>query len=203
MSRNLLKKVKVASGKTAGVLARETLAMAKRAGNVPAAIKVRTAHVIKVTGKALRIKKLRSHVKKWEKKRWAAFTRMGEVIFGLFEVRAKNIWQRKDIKGLLGELRKCEAEIRKIKAQITQVEKNNGGQTGFHNAIFDLNAREKYVRLAAVKALGQSGNRDVIPILTKRLGDADLKVRQEAIRALHRIIDRESPDYKTGSAQAA
>jgi len=193
MSKNLLKRVQVVSGKTAGILARETLAIAKRAGSVPSAIKARTAEVLEVTGKTLRVKKLRGDVKKWEKKKRAIFAKLGELIFELVERKAKNIERSKDIRSLLTELRKCEAEMRWIKSQTVEIEENSKEKIGYHEAIAGLSSKEKDIRLAAVKSLEQLGNKDAIPILAKRLEDPDSKVRQETIRVLHKIIDRESP----------
>lgn len=193
MSKKLLKKVQVVSGKTAGIIARETLAVAKRAGTMPGLIKTKTAEAIQVSGKTLKIKRLKSDLKKWEKKRWATFTKMGEMIFKLVGKKAKNIWQRKDIKGFVRELKKCEAEIGWIKAQITEIKKSSEEQISYYETILNLSSKEKDVRLGAVKSLEQLGDKDVIPILTKKLKDPDLQVRQETIRVLHKIIDQEYP----------
>ncbi len=193
MSKKLLKKVQVVSGKTAGIIARETLAVAKRAGTMPGLIKTKTTEAIWVGGKTLRIKRIKSDLKKWEKKKWATFTEMGEVIFKLVGKKAKNIWQRKEIKGFVRELKKCEAETGWIKAQITEIKKSSEEQINYHQAILNLSSKEKDVRLGAVKSLGQLGDKDVIPVLTKKLKDPDLRVRQETVRLLHKIIDREYP----------
>jgi len=201
MSKNLLKKMQVASGKTAGILARETLAIAKRAGSMSSAIKAKTAEVIEVTGKTLRVKKLRSDIKKWEKKKWATFSKLGKLIFALVERKTKNIERRKDTKGFLHELRKCEGEIQWIKTQITEIEKSSEEQIGYHEAILNLSSKEKDVRLAAVKSLERLGDKDVIPILTKRLEDPDLRVRQEIIRVLRKTIDREYPHHEAGGSE--
>lgn len=190
MSKNLLKKMQVASGKTAGILARETLAIAKRAGSMPSAIKAKTAEVIEVTRKTLRVKKLKSDIKKWQKKKWATFSKLGKLIFALVERKTKNIERRKDIKGFLRELRKCEAEIKWIKTQITEIEENSKEKIGYQEAVVGLSSKEKDIRLAAVKFLEQLGGKGVIPILAKRLEDPDLRVRQEAVRVLHKIIDQ-------------
>lgn len=191
MNKNLLEKVQVVSGKAAGVVVRETLAAAKKAGDMPGVIKEKTAEAIEATGKTLRIKRLKSDIKKWERKKLAVFTKMGKVVFELVGRKAKNIKQRKIIQGFLYELRKSQAEIRKIKIQITEIEKSSKEQIGYHEAILNLNSKEKDARLAAVKFLGQLGGRDIIPILTKNLRDPDLRVRQETVRVLHEIIDRE------------
>lgn len=196
MRERLLKKVQVASGKTAGIIARETLAVAKRAGTMPGLIKTKTAEAIWVGGKTLRIKRLKSDLKKWEKKRGATFTKMGEVIFKLIGRKVKNVWQRREIKHLIGKLRNYDNAIRKIKAQITQTEKISEEQISYHQAILNLNSKENNVRLGAVKSLGQLGDKDVIPILTKKLKDPDLLVRQETMRVLHKIIDREYPQHR-------
>lgn len=188
--------MQVVSGKTAGIIARETLAVAKRAGTMPGLIKTKTAEAIQVSGKTLRIKRIKSDLKKWEKKRWTTFTKMGEMIFKLVGKKAKNIWQRKEIKGFVRELKKCEAEIGWIKTQITEIKKSSEEQINYYETILNLNSKEKNVRLGAVKSLGQWGDKDVIPILTKKLKDPDLQVRQETIRVLHKIIDREYPQYK-------
>ena len=65
MSKNLLKKVQVVSGKTAGIIAKETLAVAKKAGSIPGVIKTKTTEAIWVGGKTLRIKRSKSDLKKW------------------------------------------------------------------------------------------------------------------------------------------
>ncbi len=195
MSKNLLEKAKVVSGKAAGVVARETLGMAKKAGDMPAVIKEKTAEAFEATGKTLRIKRLKSGIKKREKKKLAIFTKMGKVVFKLVGRKAKNIKQKKVIKGLLRELRKCEAEIGWIKAQINEIKESSKEQIGYHEAILNLNSKEKDVRLAAVKFLGELGSQDIIPVLTKKLKDPDLRVRQETIRVLHKIIDEEYSTY--------
>jgi len=202
MSRNLLKRVQVVSGKTAGILARETLAIAKRAGSVPSAIKVKTAGVIEVTGKALRVKKSRSDIKKWEKKKWATFTKLGELIFELGERKTKNVEQRKDTKSLVSELRKFDAEIRWIRAQITEIEENCKEKIGYQEAVVGLSSKEKDIRLAAVKSLEQLGGKGVIPILAKRLEDPDSRVRQETVRVLQKIIDREYQYQEAGGSES-
>jgi len=191
MSKNLLKKVQVASGKTAGILARETLAIAKRASGMPGVIKAKTAEAIQVTEKTLRIRRLRRELKKRQKKKSALFTRFGKAIFKLVETKVRNIWQGKDIKGLLRELRKCEAEIEWVKAQITEIEERGKEQSGYREAILNLSSKEKAVRLTALKSLEQCGDKDVIPILTKKLKDPDLRVSRETARVLNKIIDRE------------
>jgi len=201
MSKSLLKKAQVASGKTAGIVARETLAMAKRAGDMPCVIKEKTIEAIQVTGKTLRIKRLKNDLKKWEKKRLAIYPKMGEVIFKLVEGKAKNIEQKKDVKGFLHELRECEAEIRKIKAEITQAEKSSKEQIDYRTAVLNLSAKEKDVRLLAVKSLEHLGDKDIIPILTKRLEDPDLRVRQETARVLHKIIEREYPHHEASGSE--
>lgn len=193
MSKRLLKKVQVVSGKTAGIITRETLAVAKRAGSMPGVIKAKTAEAIQVTGKTLKIGRLRGELKKRQQKRLAMFAKFGKAIFKLVRKKARNIWQRKDIKGLFRELRKCEAEIGWIKTQINEIEERGKEQNGYRGAILNLSSKEKTVRLAALKTLGQLGGKDVIPILTKKLKDPDLRVRQETIRVLHKIIDREYP----------
>ena len=196
MNRRLLKKAQVVSGKTAGIMARETLAMAKKAGGMPGVIKAKTAEVIQVTGKALKINRLKSELRNWERKRLVTFTNFGKGIFKLVGWEEKKIWQRKEIKRFLHELRECEAEIRWIKTQITEIEENSKEQIGYHEAILNLNSKEKDIRLAAVKFLQQRGGKDVIPILAKRLEDPDLKVRQETVRALHKIINEGYPQRK-------
>lgn len=201
MSKNLLKKVQVVSGKTAGIIAKETLAVAKKAGSIPGVIKTKTTEAIWVGGKTLRIKRSKSDLKKWEKKKWATFTEMGEVIFKLVGRGVKNVWQRREIKHLIGKLRNYDKEIRKIKIQITQAEKSSEEQISYHHAILNLGSKEKDVRLGAVKSLGQLGDKDVIPILTKKLEDPDLLVRQETMRVLHKIIDREYPQHKPSGSE--
>jgi len=193
MSGKLLKKVQVASGKTAGIIAREALAVAKIAGSMPGVIKEKTSEAIQVTGKTLKIGRLRGELKKRQEKRLAMFSKFGKTIFKLVRKKARNIWQRKDIKSLLRELRKCEAEIGWIKAQINEIDERSKEQNGYREAVLSLSSKEKAVRLAALKTLGQLGDKDVIPILTKKLKDPDLRVRQETVRVLHKIIDREYP----------
>ncbi len=191
MTRKLLKKVQVASGKTAGIIARETLSAAKKAGSMPGLIKVRTAGAIQVTGKTLKTRRLMGELRKGQEKRFAIFTRFGKSIFKLAAKKARNIWQRKDIKGLLHELGKCEAEIGWIKAQISEIEERSKEQDCYHKAILNLNSKEKEIRLGALKSLGQLGDKEVIPLLVKKLKDPDLHVRRETARILRRIIERE------------
>jgi len=191
MSKKFLKKLQVVSGKTAGIVARQTLAMANRARSVPGVIKAKTAETIQVTEKTLRIRRLRRELKKGQKKKSALFTRFGKAIFKLVETKVRNIWQGKDIKGLLRELRKCEAEIEWVKAQITEIEERGKEQSGYREAILNLSSKEKAVRLTALKSLEQCGDKDVIPILTKKLKDPDLRVSRETARVLNKIIDRE------------
>jgi len=193
MSKNLLKKAQVVSGKTAGIIARETLAVAKRAGSMPGVIKAKTSEAIQVTGKTLKIGRLKGELKKRQQKRLAMFTKFGKAIFKLVRKKTRNIGQRKDIKGFVRELKKCEAEIGWIKTQITEIKKSSEEQINYHQAILNLSSKEKDVRLGAVKSLGQLSDKDVIPILTKKLKDPDLQVRQETIRVLHKIIDQEYP----------
>jgi len=201
MSKNLIKKAQVTSGKAAGIVARETLAMAKKAADMPCVIKEKTIEAIQVTGKTLRIKRLKSDLKKWEKKRLAIYPKMGKVVFKLVEGKTKNIRQRRDIKGFLHELRKCEAEIGKIKAKITQAEKSSKEQTDYRAAVLNLSAKEKDVRLLAVKSLEHLGDKDIIPILTKRLEDPDLSVRQETAKVLHKLIEREYPHHEASGPE--
>ena len=193
MSGKLLKKMQVASGKTAGIIARETLAVAKRAGSMPGVIKAKTAEAIQVTGKTLKIGRLSCELKKRQQKRLAMFTKFGKAIFKLGRKKARNIWQREDIKTLLRELRKYEAEIEWIKIQINEIEERGKEQSGYREAILNLSSKEKAVQLAALKSLEQLGEKDVIPILTKKLKDPDLRVRRETVRVLHKIIDQKYP----------
>ncbi|MFB0526975.1 MAG: HEAT repeat domain-containing protein [bacterium] len=193
MSKKLLRKVQVASGKTAGIIARETLAVAKKAGSMPGIIKAKTTEAIQATGKTLKIGRLRVELKKRQQKRLALFAKFGKVIFKLVGKKARNIWDRENIKGLLRELRKCEAEIGWIKAQISEIEERSREQNGYREAILNLSSKGKTVRLAALKSLGRLGDKEVIPILTRKLKDPDLQVRRETVRLLHKIIDREYP----------
>jgi len=193
MSKKLLKKVRVASGKTAGIIARETLAAAKRAGSMPGVIKVKTAEAIQEARKTLKTKKLKGQLKKQQQKRLAMFAKFGKAIFKLVVRKTRNIWQRKHIKGLFRELRKCEAEIGWIKAQINEIEERSKEQNSYREAIFNLSSKEKAIRLAALKTLSQLRGKDVISILTKKLKDPDLRVRRETVRVLHKIIDEEYP----------
>lgn len=191
MTKKLLKKVQVASGKTAGIIARETLAAAKKAGSMPGIIKVKTAEAIQVTGKTLKTRRLIGELKKQQENKAAIFTKFGKSIFRLVAKKGRNIWQRKDIKGLLRELGKCEAEIGWIKAQINEIEERSKEQDCFHEAILNLSSKEKEIRLGALKSLGLLGDKEVIPILVKKLKDPDLQVRRETARILRKIIDRE------------
>jgi len=194
MSKKLLNKVQVASGKTAGIVARHTLAIADRARSMPGVIKAKTAETIQVTGKVLRIKRLRRELKKRQQKRLFLFTKFGKAIFKSVRTKARNIWRRKDIERFLPQFKKCEAEIGWIKAQINEIEERGKEQTSYYEAIVNLNSKEKDVRLSAVRFLGEIGEKDLITILAKRLEDRDLKVRQEAVRVLHKIIDKASPE---------
>jgi len=191
VSGRLLRKMQVASGKTAGIIARETLAVVKRASGMPGVIKAKTAEAIQVTGKTLKIGRLRGELKKQRQKRLAMFTKFGKAIFKLGGKKARNIWQRKDIKALLRELRKYEAEIEWIKAQINEVEERGKERSGYREAILNLSSKEKAVRLTALKSLEQCGDKDVIPVLAKKLKDPDLILSRETARVLHKIIDRE------------
>jgi len=193
MSKKLLKKMQVASGKTAGIIARETLAVAKRAGSMPGVIKAKTAEAIQVTGKTLKIGRLRRELKRRQQKRLAMFTKFGKAIFKLVRKKARNIWQRENIKTSLRELRKYEAEIEWIKIQINEIEERGKEQSGYREAILNLSSKEKAVQLAALKSLEQLGDKDVVPILTKKLKDPDLRVRRETVRVLHKIIDQKYP----------
>jgi len=182
--------MQVVSGKTAGIIARQTLAMARRARKMSDAIKVKTAETIQVTGKTLKIKRLRSELKKALWQRSVMFTRFGKAVFKLVKEKAGNIWQRKEVKGFLQELGKCEAEIEWIKAQISEIEERSREQNNYRKAILNLSSKEKGVRLAALKSLERLGEKDSVPILIKRLEDPDLSVRGEAARVLRKIIDR-------------
>jgi len=190
MSKKFLKKLQVASGKTAGIVARQTLAMANRARSMPRVIKTKTAETIQVTGKTLRIRRLGRELKKRQKKKLALFTKFGKAIFKSVETKARNVWQRKEIKGLLRELRKCEAEMGWIKVQINEIEERGKEQDVYREAILNLSSKEKDVRLAAIKSLEQLGEKDAVGILAERLEDPDLGVRREAVRVLHKIIDQ-------------
>ena len=193
MDKKLLKKVQVLSGKTAGVVARQTLAIAEKASHMPNLIRMKTLGTVQVTGKTLRIRRLRKELKKRERKRLALFTNFGKAIFKLVRSRPGKIWQRKDIKGFLRELRRCEAEMEWVKAQISEIEERGKEQYDYREAILSLNSKEKEVRLAAVKSLEFLGEKDVIPILSRKLEDSDLRVRRETARILHKIIDRICP----------
>jgi len=192
MSKGLLKQMQVTSGKTAGVVARETLAMVKKAGTVPCFIKEKTAQAIQVGGKTLRIKKLDIGLRRLGRERWTILVKMGQTVFELIVRKEKMIWQRSEIKGYVRELKKCEAEIRWIRAQIAEVEESSKERIGYYKAILNLSSEEKGVRLAAMKTLEERAGKDAIPILAKRLEDPDLTVRREAVRVLHKIIDKES-----------
>ena len=132
-------------------------------------------------------------LKRRQENKAAIFTKFGKSIFRLVVKKARNIWQRKDIKGLLRELSKCEAEIGWIKAQINEIEERSKEQDCYHEAILHLSSKEKEIRLGALKSLGQLGDKEVIPILVKKLKDPDLQVRRETVRILCKIIDQEYP----------
>ncbi|MDH5174115.1 MAG: HEAT repeat domain-containing protein [candidate division WOR-3 bacterium] len=193
MTKKLLRKVQVASGRTAGIIARETLAAAKKAGSMPGLIKVKTAEAIQATGKTLKTRRLMGELKKRQENKAAIFTKFGKSIFRLVVKKARNIWQREDIKGLLRELRKCEAEMGWIKAQINEIEERSKEQDCYHEAILNLSSKEQEIRLGALKSLGQLGDKEVISILVKKLKDPDLQVRRETVRILRKIIDQEYP----------
>jgi HEAT repeat protein len=184
----LLKKVRVASGKTAGIVARETAVVVNKVSSVPGIIKEKAAEAVQITGRTLKIRTLKCEIKRRKKKKVAIFTKMGEVIFILRKRKIKNIEKKKKISVLLSKLRKCEDEIQRIKIKIDKVEKNSQEQINYHEAILNLNSKEKDVRLAAIQMLGELGDKSTISVLTKSLEDPSLKVRELAAKFLYKII---------------
>jgi hypothetical protein len=186
--KKLLEKVQVASGKTAGIVARETAVMAKKVSSMPAILKEKTVEVVQMTGRTLRIRRLKCEIKRRKKKKKAIFTKIGEVIFELYKRKVKNIEKKKRMISLVLKLKKCEDEIQKIKIQIAKIEKSSQEKINYHEAILNLNSKEKDVRLAAVEILGRFGDKSTVPILIRRLQDPNLNIRQEAAKSIYKIV---------------